>query len=181
MTNYEIISCLISGVAVIFAGIASYFAYKNLKEIRKQFFEQNRGNLVFYIVKRDNLFHSTIVKNFGNAPAKLIKLELNPELDWKKSKASSTALKEFVITNCRDVFLAPGQFIESLFDFRNYPDKEFNVNITYETSGITVNESYKVDISFKQHLASSHPDINNEVKGLKEINNSIRELSDRFL
>ena len=51
MTNYEILSCIIASIAMAITGIAAFFTYRNLREIRKQFFEQNRGNLVFYIRK----------------------------------------------------------------------------------------------------------------------------------
>ena len=47
MTNYEILSCIIASIAMAITGIAAFFTYRNLREIRKQFFEQNRGNLVF--------------------------------------------------------------------------------------------------------------------------------------
>ena len=69
----QIVSIFTSFVATICAIIAIIYTAKNLKEIRNQFFEENRGQLVFYITKtNDDLFDWTIIKNFGNSPAKLI-------------------------------------------------------------------------------------------------------------
>lgn len=97
---------------------------KQLAEQKNQYFEQNRGNLVFYISKNGICeFHSLIIKNFGNSPAKLVSLKITPDLDW--TKAGQANMNEFNITNLKNVFLVPQQHISSGFDFRTYPDKVF--------------------------------------------------------
>lgn len=112
-TLFQFIGLILSLVTFIGSIVAIYYTYQNLKEMKKQlaeqknqYFEQNRGNLVFYISKnRESIIHSLIIKNFGNSPAKLISLKITPDLDWDKS--GETGLKDFNITNLKNVFLAP--------------------------------------------------------------------------
>ncbi|MGN9057640.1 hypothetical protein ACTNA4_14585 [Bariatricus sp. HCP28S3_A7] len=100
-TLFQFIGLILSLATFIGSIVAIYYTYQNLKEMKKQlaeqknqYFEQNRGNLVFYISKnRENIIHSLIIKNFGNSPAKLISLKITPDLDWGKS--GETGLKDF--------------------------------------------------------------------------------------
>lgn len=123
-TLFQFIGLILSLATFIGSIVAIYYTYQNLKEMKKQlaeqknqYFEQNRGNLVFYISKnRESIIHSLIIKNFGNSPAKLISLKITPDLDWGKS--GETGLKDFNIANLKNVFLAPQQHISSAFDFR---------------------------------------------------------------
>lgn len=145
-TLFQFIGLLLSLATFIGSVVAIYYTYQNLKEMKKQlaeqknqYFEQNRGNLVFYISKNDvSAFHSLIIKNFGNSPAKLISLKITPDLDW--SKAGQSNMDEFKITNLKNVFLAPQQHISSGFDFSTYPDKVFDIGISYETCGKLITE-----------------------------------------
>lgn len=110
-TLFQFIGLILSLATFIGSIVAIYYTYQNLKEMKKQlaeqknqYFEQNRGNLVFYISKnRESIIHSLIIKNFGNSPAKLISLKITPDLDWGKS--GETGLKDFNITNIKNVFL----------------------------------------------------------------------------
>lgn len=76
-TLFQFIGLILSLATFIGSIVAIYYTYQNLKEMKKQlaeqknqYFEQNRGNLVFYISKnRENIIHSLIIKNFGNSPA----------------------------------------------------------------------------------------------------------------
>lgn len=180
MSYYEIITIVISLISVLVAGSAALFTYRNLKEIRNQFFEQNRGNLVFYIDKLNSgILHSLVIKNYGNSPAKLLSISISPELDWDKTKANLP--NKFNISNCHNVFIAPKHHIMTEFDFRDYPDQVFQIGLIYETCGKTLTESYTIDLRFSHHLISSSTTIKDELKALKEINNSIQKLSDRFL
>lgn len=179
MSPYEITSSVISVFALMAAVAAAYFTYKNILEIRNQFFEQNRGNLLFLIVDRGSGLYSTVVKNFGNSPAKLISLTIDPELDWSKTKGNIP--QKFVISKCKNVFIAPGQLIESFFDFSGYPDEKFHIDITYETLNKRMTESYDIDLAYNHRLVDAKITIKDTTGGLRQINNSVRELSDRFL
>lgn len=168
----QVLNMLVSTLAV-------YYTYRNLKEIKNQFFEQNRGNIVFYIEKeRNNILYSLIIKNYGYSPAKLISIELDPTLDL--SKTMSPLPQEFNILNSKDIFLAPNKSVMSQFDFRKYPDKEFNVKITYETCKKIFIEEYKINLGYSSNIIELVPDIKTTERGLKEINNSIQQLSDKF-
>ena len=103
-TLFQFIGLILSLVTFIGSIVAIYYTYQNLKEMKKQlaeqknqYFEQNRGNLVFYISKnRESIIHSLIIKNFGNSPAKLISLKITPDLDWDKSGETAFLLFRYV-------------------------------------------------------------------------------------
>lgn len=187
MTSYEwhtlvlqFISIATSFIATLCAIAAIIYTAKNLKEIKKQFFEQNRGSLVFYITKtNDDILDWTIIKNFGNSPAKLLSLKITPELDWKK--AGTEELGTAILTNAKNIFLAPGQHIKSAFDFRNYPETKFEVELTYETCGKTFSDKYNIDLNYAEYTITLDPSIKDEISGLKYIYKGIKTLNDRFL
>lgn len=180
MDYYETLTLVVSILAVAVSAFAALFTYKNLKEIRNQFFEQNRGNIVFYIdTIKSGTFHRLIIKNFGNSPAKLLSLSISPDIDW--AKANSTLSSKFNVSNFKNIFLAPNQHVSSEFNFKGYPDEVFKVEIKYETCGKTILESYSVDLHFFHTALSGAKKIDDELSALKEINNSIQQLSRRFL
>lgn len=155
-TLFQFIGLILSFFTFIGSVIAIYYTYQNLKEMKKQLNEQNRGNLVFYIAKSGvDVFYSLIIKNFGNSPAKLLSLKMTPDLEW--GKTGEKDLNDFNITNLKNVFLAPQQHISSGFDFRNYPDKVFDVEISYETCGKVITENYTIDINFLGNILTMEP------------------------
>lgn len=186
-TLFQFIGLILSLVTFIGSIVAIYYTYQNLKEMKKQlaeqknqYFEQNRGNLIFYISKAGNsMLHSLIIKNFGNSPAKLISLKIDPDLDW--NKAGHTGLSQLNITNLKNIFLAPQQHISSEFDFSHYPDTIFNIEICYETCGKEISEKYVIDINYTSKLLTARPSINTPVDALKSINESIISLSEKFI
>lgn len=184
---FQSLDLILSFFAFIGSIIAIIFTYKNLVEMRKQlaeqknqYFEQNRGNLVFYIAQNQvSIMHSLIIKNFGNSPAKLIYLKITPDLDW--TKAGQSGIDNCNITNLKNVFLAPEQHISSGFDFRNYPDKSFEVEICYETCSKQFIETYSIDLDFIDRTLTMEPQIKDEVSALKNIYKAITSLSDKFI
>lgn len=186
-TIFQVIGLILSTLTFIGSIIAIYFTYQNLKEMRKQlqeqkdqYFEQNRGNLIFYITRSDtSVMHSLIIKNFGNSPAKLINLKIDPKIDWNKSGEPS--LEAFNVTNLKNVLLAPSQNIASCFDFRNYPDKVFNIEISYETCGKTFIDAYTIDIDCLGQVVHMEPQIKDEISALKNIYKAITALSEKFI
>ncbi|MEG2245289.1 MAG: hypothetical protein RSB84_07365, partial [Erysipelotrichaceae bacterium] len=162
------------------SSLAALFTYRNLREIRKQFFESNRGNLVFYISNdRNTVFKSLIIKNFGYSSAKLLDLQITPDLDWNKTRSGIS--NKFVFSNCKNIFFAPKQFISGHFDFREYPDRKFDIVLKYETCGKVIESKYSIDLSYTSNLIESSTNISNELTALKEINKSIRQFSDSFI
>ena len=186
-TLFQFIDLILSLMAFIGSVIAIYFTYQNLKEMKKQlaeqkeqYFEQNRGSLIFYISKSStSIFHSLIIKNFGNSSAKLLSLKITPDLDWAKTRESN--LNKFNVSNLKNIFLAPQQHISSEFDFRSYPEKKFDIEICYETCGKILSEQYSIDIDFIGNLITAELNIKDELSALKNINKSITALSDKFI
>ena len=183
----ESIKIVLDALTFISSLIAIYFTYANLKEMRKQlheqqnqYFEQNRGNLIFYIQKSSTgTSHDLIVKNFGNSPAKLLSLKINPDLDW--SKIDRPNISNFNITKLKNIFLAPQQHIETVFNFNDFKESELDVEICYSTCGKEFKEEYKVDINYLRRVLTVEPKIDNELSALKNINKSITNLSNRFI
>lgn len=184
---FQLIGLILSLATFIGSVIAIYFTYQNLREMKiqlseqkNQYFEQNRGNLVFYITKSNaNILHSLIIKNFGNSPAKLLSLKISPDLDWEK--AGQTGIDEMNISNVKNIFLAPQQHISSIFDFRSYPEKSFGIELNYETCGKNITEKYTIDIDYIGKLLTPGSDADNPLKALKNINESIISLSNNFI
>lgn len=186
-TLFQFVGLILSLATFIGSIIAIYFTYQNLREMKKQlaeqkdqYFEQNRGNLIFYITKSNvDILHSLIIKNFGNSPAKLLSLKISPDLNWEK--AGQSGIEELNISNVKNIFLAPQQHISSIFDFRSYPEKSFDIEINYETCGKIITEEYTIDIDYIGKLLTPGSDPENPLKALKNINESIISLSNKFV
>lgn len=152
----------------------------NLIEIKKQYFEQNRGQIIFSIERlRNEALSHLIIKNYGNSSAKLIKIEISPVLNWDKTKLAMPNI--YNITKSENVMLPPNKAIISRFDFRDYPDKEFTVKIEYETCNKKYIDEYNINLNYETFIVQTNPNITQTEQGLKEINNSIQQLSDKFL
>lgn len=184
---FQFIGVIIGFLTLVGSVFAAVFAYKNIKEMQKQlneqkdqYFEQNRGNLIFYITKSSiSATHDLIIKNFGNSPAKLISLKISPDLDW--SKAGQAHINDFNITKLNNIFLAPHQHIGTVFDFRKFEEKELDIEIKYTTCGKEYTEQYKIDLNYLNKVFTLEPDIKDEFTALKYINKSITSLSDKFI
>ena len=182
MSNFEKCTLVLQVVGIICSIGAIIYTVENLREIRKQFFEQNRGMLVFYINKMNYEYDWMIVKNYVNCPAELIYLKITPELDWEKSDIPNIEqMKESIISNAKNVFLAPKQHIKSMFDFRKYDDTELNVEIKYKTCGKVFIEKYKIDLKYKDYIVSLKHDPKEKIGYLEYIHEEIKGLNDKFL
>ena len=165
------------GAGLTFAAL--WFTYLNLKEIKEQFYEQNRGAAVFYISNINGTSRANLVfKNYGNSPLVIKSVSCNPPISWSK-----TPLKEMsgikTLVECENIFLAPQQLISSHFDFEKYPHNEFKVTLEYTTCGKSYTEDFNVDLTFDANLLNLRTSL--EDKNLEVINHSIQQLSDRFL
>lgn len=172
----QIISIISSTlISVISIGIA----VATLKQSNYIARESNRADIVFFIdKKRTESFYSLIIKNFGNSSGKVIDIDIDPKLSYENSRFS---IDKKVLTDYKNIFLAPGQSITSVFDFQSYPDREFNIKITYETLGKTYSESYTINLDYRDGVLSTSPTIRDTATALKQINESIREVSDKLI
>lgn len=172
-----VIFTFLSALATI---IIALLTYSNLKEFKETRIEENRAYIVFYVVPSSSkIFHNLILKNFGKSAGKVLSLKIDPPLDYQKSSSLNDFNKPLFFESS-NIYLAPNQFITSAFDFRNYPDKIFNITIEYESLGRVFKESYQIDYSFVQNTISASPSIKDIPKGLQHINESIQELIDIF-
>lgn len=186
-TLFQFIGVVLSALALIGSIVAIYYAYRNLKKMQKQlteqknqYFEENRGNLIFYICKSSiGITHDLIIKNFGNSPAKLLSLKNSPDLDW--SKVGQAGVDDYNITKLNNIFLAPRQHISAIFDFNNFNETELDIEIKYTTCGKKFTEQYKINLNYLHKVFTLEPKIENEVTALKYINKSITALSDKFI
>lgn len=186
-TLFQFIGVVLSALALIGSIVAIYYAYRNLKKMQKQlteqknqYFEENRGNLIFYICKSSiGITHDLIIKNFGNSPAKLLSLKNSPDLDW--SKVVQAGVDDYNITKLNNIFLAPRQHISAIFDFNNFNETELDIEIKYTTCGKKFTEQYKINLNYLHKVFTLEPKIENEVTALKYINKSITALSDKFI
>ncbi|SKB01178.1 hypothetical protein SAMN05443428_1548 [Caloramator quimbayensis] len=170
-----VIFTFLSALATI---IIAWLTYSNLKEFKETRIEENRAYIVFYIVPSSSkAFHNLVLKNFGKSAGKVLSLKIDPQLDYQKS-CSLSGFDNPLFFESNKIYLAPNQFVTSVFDFRNYPDRIFNVIIEYESLGRTFKESYQIDYSFALNTFSASPTINDIPKGLQYINESIQELID---
>lgn len=188
MSTYENYSLILQAVGIIFSFIATIcsiaaiiFTYKNLKEIKNQFFEQNRGNIVFF-VSHDNLsvVDSIYIKNFGNSPAKLLSISTSPKIDWSKAGKPEIA-KQFNVDEIKNVLLAPNQHIQTIFDFSSFCESKFSVTISYKTCNRQYNDTYEIDLDFTDKTLSISPEGKDPVKAMNNIAKSINNLSDKFV
>lgn len=187
MSPYEICDLFLQSAGILFSFMATIcsiiaiiYTYQNLKEIRNQFFEQNRGQLVFYIdYSAVESFSYLILKNFGNSPAKLKYIKFTPDLSW--NSVGKPNLEKFDFSQLKNIFLAPNQHVKSSFELSKSSLDSFETEICYETCGKTFTEKYIIDLTYTHCTLHDDPDIKNEITGLKHINRSIRKLSDKFI
>ena len=170
----QVVAILASTVTSIVSIIISVIS---VRKTTKANIEAKRAYVVFYIEKyRTNFCHTIILKNFGKTSANIIEISINPKLDY--SDMGINNLTPF--WNNKNIYIAPYQSIQSLFDFRKCPNKKFDVKIKYETLGKTYTDTFNIDLSYSKSVMTSNPRINSVQDALTKINESIREVSDKL-
>lgn len=183
-TLFQFIGLVLSFATFIGSIIAIYFTYQNLKEMRKQldeqknqYFEQNRGNVIFYLY-HDTLYSEDyiVLKNFGNSPAIISSIETTPKLSW-----NNPDLQDFDIDNLKNIMLAPGQHIKTVYDFDSTEIKKFDVCVNYISCNKSFTETYSIDLDYTNrtmHLDSSPKD---PVDAINKVAKSIDSISDKII
>lgn len=175
----EIISIIASSMLSIVAIIISV---KTLKQSNEAITESSRANIVFYIDTLTGGQQFLTIKNFGNSIGRITNIDISPKPDYSKSPILYGELAP-VITDYKNIFLAPNQCIKSWFPFSNYPDKKFTITVTYDTLGNSYTESYPIDLSYIEaidYLRKADFDIDTEKQALVNIDNTLRSLSEKF-
>ena len=183
-TLFQFIGLVLSFATFIGSIIAIYFTYQNLKEMRKQldeqknqYFEQNRGNVIFYLY-HDTLYSEDyiVLKNYGNSPAIISSIETTPKLSW-----NNPDLQDFDIDNLKNIMLAPGQHIKTVYDFDSTEIKKFDVCVNYISCNKSFTETYSIDLDYTNrtmHLDSSPKD---PVDAINKVAKSIDSISDKII
>lgn len=171
----------------ILAAISVIALYITIKQNSITNYENSRAKILFYIdyIRATDKFFLTI-KNFGNSLGKLNYIKITPNLDYKKIPSYKS--KHRLLTDSKDIVLAPNQKISSWFSFRDYPDKLFDIEISYTSlngnKSKTFIENYKIDLSFVNDVESLHRsyiDCEDTKLALIWIEHQLSEISERML
>lgn len=181
--DWSIIVDIISIIAsTILSVVAIVISIKTLKQSNDAITESSRANIVFYIDTLTGGQQFLTIKNFGNSTGKILNIDISPRPDYSKSPKLHGKPSP-VITDYKNIFLAPNQCIKSWFPFSKYPDKKFTITVTYETLGNLYTENYPIDLSYIEaidYLRKSDFDIDDEKQALVNIDNTLRSFSEKF-
>ena len=181
--NISVIVDILAVVTSSFLSIVAIFvSIKTLKQSSDALVENSRANIVFYVYTLTGGQQFLTIKNFGNSVGEILDIDISPKLDYSKSPRLNKASPP-VITNYKNIFLAPNQCIKSWFPFSDYPDKKFVVTVTYKTLGKLYTESYPIDLSYIEAIdylrkSSFHSGDIRDV--LVDINNTLQGFSEKF-
>lgn len=168
------LAAILSAITTV---IIAFISYKNLKELKTTREEENRPYIVFFI---DKLKHNAkdyylVIKNYGKTGGKVQNINMSPELDYSKTKESTLKIKP--LTKVKNLYLAPNQSVISDFDFTSYPDKVFNVTISYSDKKKTYKETSSIDLNYTDNVMwSSRTNTYDTDKELHAINENIQGL-----
>ena len=175
----DIISIITSSSLSIVAIIISI---KTLKQSNNAIIESSRASIVFYVDTLTGAQQFLTIKNFGNSVGEILDININPRPDYSKSPKLSGKPAP-VITDYKNIFLAPNQCIKSWFPFSRYPNKKFTITVKYKSLGNTYEETYSIDLSYIEaidYLRKSDFAVNDEKQALVNIDNTLRSFSERF-
>lgn len=182
MTASDILQLSILIITALTSCASIIIAVTTITENQNMIKENTRAYILFYIDyhPQTDMFY-LVIKNFGNSIGKLNYVKVTPELDWNKTPFKSEIS---VLTNSKDLLLAPNQKVSSWFDFKDYPDNKFDIELSYETLNTTYIEHYSIDLSYLRNLDWLHSysfddDSDDYKKILYKINNSILEVSQK--
>lgn len=179
-SNYNSIYLFMTFISISISVIVALFTYKNLKELKLTRLEEVRACILLYITKKQsNRGYEIVLKNFGKSQGKVLDICITPQLDYKKC---TTRPKDDIklISDFKNIILAPNQALKTIFHFHNYPDSEFNVTIKYITCGKTFEENYTLNIEPYKVSLSNEFNVENQLVGLREINRSLLEISNKL-
>lgn len=169
-------------VGLITSIVAIIISIQTLKQSNESILENSRANIVFYIDTLTGAQQYLVIKNFGNSIGRIISIEINPKPDYSKSPKLSGKPNP-IITDYKNILLAPNQCIKSWFPFSNYPDKKFEISVSYETLGKTYTENYPIDLSYIEaidYLKKTAFYTDDEKEALVDINNTLIRFSEKF-
>lgn len=177
--------CLAIGTGVL-AIISVVSMIVTIRQNAKTNYENSRAKILFYVdyIRSTDKFFLTI-KNFGNSIGKVNYINIAPQLDYQKIDGYKK--KHSLLTDSKDIVLAPNQKISSWFSFRNYPDKLFDIELSYTSlngkKSKTFIEKYKIDLSFiddVENLSHWSIDCPDNKTALVWIENQLSQIPERL-
>jgi hypothetical protein len=173
------ISLILTAISVFGSLAVAVITFLNLRELKITRQEEVRAYVTLYFEKfRTDYLQSIILKNFGKSSALVKNIQVEPNLEYSKGRMND--LKQKCLTDCKNIYLAPNQSIKSVFDLSPYLNQTIKVSLTYLTCGRTITENYDIDMSYHDLILTANPSIKNPLEGLSQINESIREVSDKL-
>ena len=183
MSTSDIIQVIIASITFIGIIASSIIAIASIKQNNKILEENSRANILLYVDFSPSFQrYYIVIKNFGNSLGKVLYIKTTPKLNWSKAKFKQEIK---AITESKNFVLAPNQKIASWFDFKEYPDKKFDVEICYETLGKQHVVNYTIDLNFVNNIdwltQYAFDDTTDDYKkSIYTLNNIIQDLSDKF-
>lgn len=183
MNTSDKIQIAIAIITLIGIIISVFIALLSIRQNNKMLEENSRAHILLYVdFSPSYQRYYIIIKNFGNSLGKVYYIKTNPKLKWNKSKFKQNRK---AITESKNFILAPNQKISSWFEFNEYPDKEFDVELCYESLGKKYIAKYTINLSFIKNIdwltQYAFDDATKDYKkSIYALNNSIQDLSDKF-
>lgn len=172
----QLISILVSSFISVCSIIIAIFTLRQNKKINQ---ESNRAYIVFYIDSNPRYSsYKLVLRNFGKTSGRVINIKLDPILSFDKSNYD---INFKTIADCKNIYLAPNQYIVSEFPLNKYKEDKFKVEVKYETLSKIIIESYDIDLTYTNTILYTQPEIKDNLDALGDINRSIQSISDKLL
>lgn len=177
-TNQGFVMCLLTFVYVVATIVIMYYNKKSINEMAKSREEDSRP-YVFANLERDPRDRSFTfkVKNHGKSSAKIIRMEINPNIKFIHEKDASFL---------SGVIISPGQVIPFLIpkESKEMMDCLYKILIDYESlAGKKYHEEYNIVLSYsremgysdttKSNLTNAENQLYNISANLEKINNKL--------
>nr|WP_319375244.1 hypothetical protein [uncultured Methanoregula sp.] len=177
----------ISTVILAFATIAlAYFTFMLYNETKKMRITQVQPEISIYISPEKQWINliDLIIKNTGPGIAYNIRFAVSPDFHYGLTKGENL-LKDLPLIKNGISYMSPNQEFKFLLlcltDYK-YPDyPKLNISVTYKGSfDEQYTKDYFIDFSIIHNLGSENDDVHEISDSLKEINNNIRNISQKI-
>lgn len=167
VSNVDTLSLLVNVIIAL-------LTYRNLKEFKNNNFEENRGQILFYIEKtHPTLGYSLVIKNVGKSIAKVIDFKITPDIRYESNQRS-------ISDDYKNITLAPNQALICNSMLKEYSIEYFEVYIQYETCSKVFDINYNANLSILKNLTFILPNIKDKSDGFNEINRTLLGISNKL-
>lgn len=164
-------------VSLLGSCIAVAIAFATLQQNRNIIEETNRAYIIVFVEKiRSQSPPAIVIKNCGKTGGTLLSVLFNPPINFLNTQLY---YEHDPLSDYKNIFIAPGQSLRTLFPFGDLKQKIFTIETKYESNGKQYIENYIINTNYIDTYLESNTEIHSFKQGLAEINKSIRELSDK--